>query len=429
MEIQAVKGTHDLIGKDALKMSYVESVFSAVATLYGYQEIRLPIIEHASLFNHGTGEGSDVVRKEMYTFNDKGGRLLALRPEFTADVVRAIISNKLYAKNDLPLRYFYHGPAFRYERPQAGRYREFNQFGIEAIGLDHPMLDVEVILMAVQAFTMLGFEHPIVYLNSLGDEETRKKYREALISYFEPLLPDMCEDCHERFKINPLRMLDCKVPSDHELALKAPKLRDYLSEESQKRLELARKVLEEEGIEYRIDEQLVRGLDYYGEVVFEIQVENQGNRLALGGGGHYGKMVKELGGPDLAGVGFAIGLERVMDAMEKEGLFANLDDSLDLYLFPLGKEALAKTPSLALRMRALGYSTLFPYEETKLSTLFKKAEKAKARYGLIYGENELKNGTVQLRDLKNQAQKEIAFADLEETLDHLLLDEEESHEH
>lgn len=298
MDIQPIKGTRDLVGLKAQKMRYVASVFSAIAELYGFRPIVTPILEHTEVFSRGTGVGSDVVRKEMYTFKDKGERSVTMRPEFTAGIVRSIITNKLYATEDLPLKLYYEGPAFRYERPQLGRLREFHQFGIETIGSDSPLLDAEALATFVQALRMLGFQDLKIKVNSLGDEESRTDYKKRLKEYFLKHLDNMCADCHERFELNPLRMLDCKVPSDQELAKNAPSLRDSLTVSSKERFETTLDYLTELGIEFEIDDNLVRGLDYYSEFVFEIHVTSPiGHDYgAIGGGGHYGNLVKELGG-------------------------------------------------------------------------------------------------------------------------------------
>ena len=297
MAIQAVKGTHDLYGDEAYAYQYIEEVFSAVAELYGFKPMEVPVIEHTEVFSRSTGEGSDVVRKEMYTFLDKGDRSLTLRPEFTAGVMRSIVENKLYATPDLPLKLYYCGPVFRYERPQLGRYREFRQAGIEAVGEDSAYLDAEVMALAVRVLDMLGFQDVKLLVNTLGTSDTRKRYRDALVDYFAPKIDSMCDDCKERLKLNPLRILDCKVEADQEIAKGAPKMSDFLSDEDQKRFYLTLSILNDIGISYEIDPTLVRGLDYYGQVVFEVHAKSKEGKDygALLGGGHYDGLLGELG--------------------------------------------------------------------------------------------------------------------------------------
>ncbi len=431
MAIQAVKGTHDLYGDEAYAYQYIEEVFSAVAELYGFKPMEVPVIEHTEVFSRSTGEGSDVVRKEMYTFLDKGDRSLTLRPEFTAGVMRSIVENKLYATPDLPLKLYYCGPVFRYERPQLGRYREFRQAGIEAVGEDSAYLDAEVMALAVRVLDMLGFQDVKLLVNTLGTSETRKRYRDALVDYFAPKIDSMCDDCKERLKLNPLRILDCKVEADQEIAKGAPKMSDFLSDEDQKRFYLTLSILNDIGISYEIDPTLVRGLDYYGQVVFEVHAKSKEGKDygALLGGGHYDGLLSELGGPKECdhGVGFALGVERLYSVCRDNGLLDDLYSGADLYLMPLGEKAQEDTPHLAEQLRALGYSCLAPYAPGKLGSYFKKAERAKARYAVIYGEEELEKGEVQLKDLRKKEQLTVRIEELQDKLDSLFGEAEHHH--
>jgi len=431
MNSQPVKGTHDLIGLEAAKARMIEEVFRGMAELYGFKEARLPILEYTEVFARGTGESSDIVRKEMYTFLDKGERSVTMRPEFTAGLMRAIVSNKLYATEDLPLKLYYVGPAFRYERPQLGRYRQFNQFGIEAVGLDKAEADAEAILLALQAFAMLGFERLHLKVNTLGDAESRAAYRDALRAFFSERIDDMCADCHERLRLNPMRILDCKVEADQEIAKGAPRIKDYLSAASESRFYKTLSILNDFGVEYEIDENLVRGLDYYSEIVFEVHATSKDGTDygALCGGGHYSGLIEQFGGPDLPGVGFAIGVERIAALMEKEGLFDELEDRLDVYVMPIGEEALEDAFAITTQIRCLGYSAETPFAAQKLGTLFKKATRRNARFALIVGEEELARGVAQLKNLATAEQKEIQLASLEEELDAVLGEEEEHHCH
>lgn len=432
MDYQPVKGTHDIYGEEASGLTYASNILKAVAELYDYHEMILPVLEYTEVFSRGTGESSDIVRKEMYTFLDKGDRSVTMRPEFTAGLVRAVVSNKLYATEDLPLKYYYCGPAFRYERPQLGRYRQFNQFGVENIGLDSARVDAETLIMAVQALSMMGFKNLQVKVNSIGDEESRKNYRAALVKYFSGHIDDMCDDCKERLKLNPLRILDCKVEADQKIAVGAPKITSYLSPASEKRYYETLSILNDLGIEYEKDDSLVRGLDYYSELVFEIHVLAPSglDYGAICGGGHYGGLVKDLGGPDLPGVGFAMGLERVYSLLKEENLLEEIEDGLDIYLMPIGEEALDDSFQLAENIRLLGYSLETPLAALKMGSMFKKAEKRGAKFALIVGRDELDRGVAQLKDLKKKEQKEISLNNLEEELDAAFKPyEEDEHDH
>lgn len=429
MSVQPVKGTHDLYGLDAAKNEYVREIFRQMSELYGFHEMNLPVLEYTEVFARGTGESSDIVRKEMYTFLDKGNRSVTMRPEFTAGVMRAIVSDKLYATEDLPLKIYYEGPAFRYERPQLGRYRQFTQFGVEAVGLDNALADAETILLAIHSFKMLGFKNLTLKVNTLGDNETRKAYREALKGYFSKHIDAMCADCHERLNLNPMRILDCKVPEDQEIAKDAPKIKDYLSEESEKRFYKTLSVLADAEIDYEVDDSLVRGLDYYSEVVFEIHAKSdEGHDYgALCGGGHYSGLVRDFGGPELSGVGFAIGVDRIVSLMEELDLFPDLGEGIDVYVMPIGETMVETAFALVTTIRAYGYKAETPLQSGKLGTFFKKATRRGAKFALILGEDELNRGVAQLKDLSSQEQKEIQLDHLEETLDELLNAEEEHH--
>ncbi len=430
MEYQPIKGTHDIFGKEMEEYRYVTDVFKAVSEQYGYHEIATPTLEYTDVFSRGAGSSSDIVRKEMYTFLDKGNRSVTMRPEFTAGVMRSIVSNKLYVSMDYPIKLSYCGPAFRYERPQLGRYRQFNQFGVESVGIDSPLMDAETVLLAYHCFSMLGFKDISLKVNTLGDDNTRKAYREALKGYFASRIDDMCEDCHARLELNPMRILDCKVPSDQEIAKGAPKLMDFLSSESRDRFNKTLAILSSYEIDYEIDENLVRGLDYYSEIVFEVHAKSKDGKDygALCGGGHYGGLVKEFGGPDLAGVGFAVGVERIMSIMEEQGLFDHLDDGLDIYLMPIGEDMIPTCFEFASSIRVLGYSVEMPYSNAKMGSLFKKAEKRNAKVAIILGQDELDKGVVQVKNLKTKEQIEANIESLEVTLDHIFESFEEDEE-
>lgn len=421
MVYQGIKGTHDLYGAEADAYSYIQNVFSAVAELYGYRKIETPILEYTEVFDRSTGESSDVVRKEMYTFLDKGERSLTLRPEGTAGVIRSIVEHKLYATSDLPIKAYYVGPVFRYERPQLGRYRQFIQAGVEAVGVDSARLDAECICLAMNVLSYLGFENLKVKVNTLGDADSRKNYKEALRAFFASKIDSMCEDCKQRLLLNPMRILDCKVKEDQEIAQGAPKMKDYLSDEASKRFYQTLSILADQEIDYEIDDSLVRGLDYYGQIVFEVHaLSKEGKDYgALLGGGHYDGMMANFNGPkeNDSGVGFAMGVERIYSLMKDNGMLGNLSHGVDLYLMPVGEEVLDDCYSLAQMLRGDGFSVEMPFVKGKLATMFKKAVRSGAKFALIAGQDDLDNGSVQVKNLATQQQQSVLIEDLEEYLD------------
>lgn len=425
-----LKGTHDVILDEARQYSYVEELLSKVASLYNYKEFRTPIIESSDLFLRSVGEGSDIVRKEMYTFYDKGDRLITLRPEMTAGTIRSMVNNKLFANQDFPIKAFYVGPNFRYERPQQGRYRQFNQFGIECCGVNSPYRDAEVISLGYNALKMLGFSNLKLKINYLGDEDSRSKYRDALREYFGNKIEEMCDDCKERYNKNVLRILDCKVPHDIEIVKDAPRIHDYLSDNSKKYFNSILEFLDRIGVEYELDDNLVRGLDYYTGVVFEYHyMSNLGkNYGALGGGGHYSNLINEIGGPNLEGVGLALGIERLVSVMQDDNLFDDLKSNLDIYIMPLGEKVLESANSLANFLRLNGFSTDICLENKNMSQMFKKAERRNASFAVIIGEDELNNDCVILKNLQTKEQIQVNNEDLLDKLDELF-DEDEHHHH
>lgn len=414
MEINPVKGTKDVYGQEVKNYHKIEMICRYVADLYNYEEIRTPILEHTNLFMRSVGESSDIVSKEMYTFNDKANRSVTLRPEVTAGVMRSIVTNKLYANADLPLKYFYIGPCFRYERPQAGRYRQFHQFGIEALGEPSYHLDAEAIAVGHRILITLGLPKVRVLINSLGDEESRAKYKEALKEYFKPHIDKMCPDCKRRYEVNPLRILDCKVPEDIEIVKKAPKLHDFLSDESRLYLDNVIADLKEVGIEVEIDDNLVRGLDYYTGVVFEYHVyedETLKDAGALGGGGHYAKLLSEVGGPDLEGIGMALGIERL--ALVDEVL--NSDDvplGVDFYLMGMSDSIIEQCFSLADILRSEGLSVECAYKAKSLKSMFKAADRKHAKFAIIVGEDEIEKKQIKVKNLKTQEQTDVKLNDM-----------------
>lgn len=417
MEIKNVKGTHDIFGEETKIYDFLIDVFSHLCQRYGASHIIIPTIEHTELFQRGVGEGSDVVRKEMYTFEDKGGRLITLRPEFTAGIVRSFIQNKFYA-NDLPCRLFYHGSVFRYERPQQGRYRQFNQLGVEFLGSDNFLVDVETISLAFSFLKELGLDKNIVVkINSLGDLETRNRYRQALKDYFAQYLPNMCEDCQSRYELNPLRILDCKVDADRVYIEKAPSISTFLSPQSAQRFNDTIEALKQLEIPFEIDHTLVRGLDYYSEIVYEIHIKNA-NEGAIGAGGHYSTLIEELGGPKMSGVGFSFGLERLLSFFASKSDLASkvVESKIDIYVMPVGECVHSQALKIAQYLRENNISADIYLEKTKLGNMFKKAQKRNAKFALIVGEDEIKNQTVQLKNLSTSEQKEVKLSDILKTL-------------
>lgn len=423
MEIKNIKGTHDIFSKEMEIHRGIINVFSTLATLYDYQEITPPTIEPSELFNRSVGESSDIVRKEMYTFLDKGNRSISLRPEFTASIVRAFVQYKMYATEELPVKFYYHGPAFRYERPQLGRYRQFHQMGVEALGSSSYLVDVEVITLAYEIICNLGLkDYVIVKINSLGDKTSRSNYKEALKDYFSKCIDKMCDDCKERLKLNPLRILDCKVKEDRVFIDGAPKMSDYLTLESNDRFSKLKACLNELEIPFEVDNELVRGLDYYSEVVFELHFlsKNGVDIGAIGAGGHYSNLIKEIGGPELEGVGFSFGVERlcsVLAELDNRKLLDQFMNKLDVYIMPIGDDKIKKEAlEIGVALRESGLSCNVCFENSKIGNMFKKAEKKNAKFAVIIGEDEMKNSQVQVKDLINKIQHSVSYDDLVEFL-------------
>ena len=419
MPVNNVKGTHDIIGEEANAFNYIENLLKQICELYAYNEVRPPVMEYSELFVRGVGEGSDIVRKEMYTFLDKGDRSITLRPEFTAGIMRLIVQNKLLNTNELPYKAYYVGPVFRYERPQLGRYRQFNQFGVEAVGNASPEIDVETIALAYTILNSLNLEKVLIKINTLGDEESRENYKKALKEYFAKYLDQMCPDCHSRFELNPLRILDCKVPEDQKIVAGAPKMKDYLSDNARKRFNRVLSLLDNMEIPYEVDDTLVRGLDYYSETVFEFHYtsKNGNNYGAIGAGGHYDKLVKELGGPDAAGVGFSFGVERLYSVLKDDNLLADsLNNPIEMYVMPMGEVAKPLALQVATELRLSGYRVDMCFEDVKLANMFKRAERKGASFAIIIRENEVNSQEVIIKNMATQEQNSCPIEKLIERI-------------
>ena len=417
MNYSAPRGTVDLLPKQTKNWQYLEQLCRTIAFNYNVSEIRVPIFEHTELFNRAVGDTTDIVSKEMYTFNDRGDRLLTLRPEGTAGVVRAFVENKLYVNPDKLTKLYYMGPMFRYERPQKGRQRQFHQFGVEMLGLEYPEVDVECMVMAVSLIESLGLQDVKLHINTLGDEQSRQNYKEALLSHFKEGLDTLCSDCQSRYEKNPLRILDCKVDKDHVLLKTAPKTIDHLTEEAKAHFTKVCELLDDLEIEYVVDTNLVRGLDYYCHTVFEVISEDPsfGNAATLGGGGRYNKLVEEMGGPSTPGVGFAFGMERLalaLDQLENEE-----EDGLDVYIMPLGQEAKDLSMQIITMLRANGFSCDMDYASRSMKAMFKTVDRTHAHFAMIMGEEEVSNEVVNMKCTHSKTQDIVKLENIVEYME------------
>lgn len=408
-QLQALRGTQDILPNDIYKWSYMENIIRDLCALYGYGEIRTPIFEETKLFLRGIGDTTDVVTKEMYTFEDRGGRSITLRPENTASAVRAFLEHKLYGDQGVH-KLFYIGSMFRYDRPQAGRYREFHQFGVEILGASSPLADVEVIVLAYRLFQKLGLQNLELRINSIGDKNCRNAYKKELISYYESQKDMLCEDCKQRLYKNPLRLLDCKEDNCKLLAKNAPVITNYLCEECHNKFEKVKSGLTALHISYVIDPGLVRGLDYYTNTAFEIQYPPLGAQSAICGGGRYDKLVEEMGGPDVPGIGFAVGLERLLLALEGQNLIPNCPQKSSVYIVALGEKAEIEGLKIQGELREKGVMTYMDLQEKSLKGQMKQAGKVQSIYAVIIGENEIEQGKATVKHMQTGEQSEISFS-------------------
>ena len=414
MLTNAPRGTKDILPDRVGDWIYLEERIRDICARYGYLELRTPIFEHTELFRRGIGEGTDVVDKEMYTFLDKGGRSITLRPENTAAAVRAYLQNKLYADSSL-VKLFYIGSMFRHDRPQAGRMREFHQFGVEALGEMSPAVDAEVILLAVDFLKSLGLQELKLSLNSVGCPKCRPLYRKALQDFFRDKLEHLCKDCKDRFERNPLRILDCKADADQDFMQEAPKVADSLCDDCRAHFEGVQRYLKSVGVEYELDARLVRGLDYYTKTAFEIKYAPLGAQSAVAGGGRYDGLVEEIGGSETPAVGFAVGMERVLLALEKQGLLPERKASAEVFVIALGEEAKLPAFRLLEELRRAGLVAAMDYAGRSMKAQMKQANKSAARFAVILGEDEIKESVVMLKDMEKGEQQKIAIDDLIKT--------------
>ncbi|MBQ6216612.1 MAG: histidine--tRNA ligase [Erysipelotrichaceae bacterium] len=419
MPYQTVKGTYDLLPDQMVRFNMLADLFRQFLNLYGYSEIKTPVFEYTGVFQK-ENDTSDMVTKEMYTFSPNGKDSLTLRPEGTAGVIRSFVENKMYAASEMPVKLGYIEEMFRHERPQKGRQRQFTQMGLECLGDKDPLIDAEVIALGYFYIKTLGLEGVKVLINTLGDAESRLGYKKDLIDYFAPHKDELCYDCQNRLEKNPLRILDCKIDRDSDLVKNAPKMR--LTEASEKYFEAVKHYLDVLGVPYEIDDRLVRGLDYYTDTVFEVVSTNEasGSQATIFGGGRYDELVREMGGPQMSGIGFAIGVERLMILCEAEEIF-DFKKSIDCYVINLNEDP-DYAFGIAEELRSNSFSTEMDYYRRSLKAQFRSSERKNARFVLIIGEDEVKDNVVTLKDTLTKAQESVKREELVERLDQLMED-------
>ncbi len=411
MQIQAPKGTHDVLPQESYKWHAIEKAIQALCHDFGYHEIRTPVFEHTELFDRGVGETTDVVQKEMYTFTDKGDRSITLRPEGTSPVVRSFIEHSIYAQPQ-PSKLYYVTPCFRYEKPQAGRLRAFHQFGVEVFGATDAALDAEVISLALELFRRLGVTGVELEINSIGCPECRKTYNQKLREFFAPKLDDLCETCRQRYEKNPLRILDCKDKNCKAIYESAPILLDNICPECDAHFKRLRDCLDTMGIPYTVDGTIVRGLDYYTKTVFEIVSKNIGAQGTVCGGGRYNGLVSELGGPEVPGVGFGLGMERLLLLLDNLGIEPGEAEPVDLFVANIGEKADIYTQKLVLDLRREGVAVDRDYLSRSVKAQMKYANKIGAKYTLVLGDSEIEAGRADIKNMETGETTEVALQDL-----------------
>ena len=413
MKLQKPKGTQDILPADSAKWQYVENVARETFKKYNYGEIRTPMFEHYEVISRSVGDTTDIVTKEMYDFHDKGDRHITLRPEGTAPVVRSYVENKLFAPEvQKPVKVYYIGSMFRYERPQAGRLREFHQLGVECFGSKNPATDVETIAMAYQLFNTLGIKEVTLHLNSLGNTESRLAYRQALIDYLIPMPDTLSKDSQRRLDENPLRVLDSKEKEDKVAVENAPSILDYLDNESQAHFDEVRAMLDSLNIPYVIDTNMVRGLDYYNHTIFEFITTIDKSELTICAGGRYDSLVEYFGGPETAGFGFGLGLERLLLVLDKQGIELPVEESLDVYIAVLGSGANGKALELVQAIRYQGFKAERDYLGRKIKAQFKSADTFKAKTVITLGESEVESGQVNVKNNSTREEVTVSFEEL-----------------
>ncbi|MBE6805393.1 MAG: histidine--tRNA ligase [Ruminococcaceae bacterium] len=397
--IKAVKGTGDVLPENSYKWQYIENTLLDIASLYGYREIRIPVFEHTEVFSRGVGDTTDVVQKEMYTFLDKGERSITLRPEFTAGVVRSSIEHSL-VNGTLPVKACYVGGCYRYEKPQAGRLREFHQFGIECLGTSAPAADAEAIALASHILKSVGIKKVSLEINSIGCPTCRAQYHKALKEYFAAQKSELCGTCLDRLERNPMRILDCKSPVCKNIAANAPVVLDFLCEDCKNHFEAVKSHLAAAGLEFTVNPHIVRGLDYYTKTVFEFVSGDIGAQATVCGGGRYDGLIAELGGPAVQAVGFAMGIERLMMVAEAEGAEFPEKSTCDIYFAPMGEKAAVASTKLCTALRAEGFEALTDINGRGLKAQMKYADKIGAKLSCVIGDNELDNGKLVIKNMK-----------------------------
>ncbi|GGJ83905.1 histidine--tRNA ligase 2 [Lentibacillus kapialis] len=414
MNIKAPRGTADTLPEEAAKWQFVEETIKNICNRYHFEEIRTPLFEHTELFQRGVGDSTDIVQKEMYTFEDKGGRSLTLKPEGTAPVVRSFVEHKMHGNPKQPVKLYYFAQMFRYERPQKGRMRQLNQFGVEVMGSADPAVDAEVIDLAMTCYRELGLKSLKLVINSLGDKDSRESHRQALVDHFTPYKDELCSDCQTRLKQNPMRILDCKTDKDHPAMKDAPSVLDYLNEDSKAYFEKVKNYLSLMDIDYEVDANLVRGLDYYNHTAFEImsEAEGFGAITTLAGGGRYNGLIEELGGPETPGIGFGMGLERLMMALEAENIEIPSGEDLDCFIVTVDDEADEASVQIIHDLRTNGIQVDRDYQDRKLKAQFKAADRYHAKYVLILGTTELKKKTINVKEMTTGDQVEVSLTEL-----------------
>ena len=412
------KGTYDIYGDTAKYYNYINEVFKTVCEYYNYEYIRTPIFEDSELFHRSVGETSDIVSKETYDFKDRGDRNLTLRPEGTAGVVRSFIENKMYGDVCQPKKFYYSGTMYRYERPQAGRYRELSQIGVEVLGSNSPLMDAEVISLAYRLLEEMGIE-VTVKINTLGDQVSRNAYREALVSYLEPNIDSLCSDCKKRLTTNPLRILDCKVDKDNEVLINAPKITDYLNEESKTRFDKVLEYLTYLDVDYEVDASIVRGLDYYNHTVFELvaDIPSLGSATTVCAGGRYNNLVSFLGGPDTPGIGFASGVDRLIHVLQEINSEKEIEPAIDVYVMAVNEEEKLTALRLVQDLRWSEVKCEMDTLDKGLKAQFKQADRYNARTLIILNSEDLQKGIITVKD---NLTKEETKVDESEILDYII---------
>jgi histidyl-tRNA synthetase len=415
MKYTRQRGTHDILPADIKKWHYIEAKAREVFERYNYKELRTPIFEQTELFMRSIGEATDIVGKEMYTFTDKGGRSLTLRPEETAPVVRAALENNLFGQHEL-VKLYYLGPMFRYERPQAGRQRQFHQAGVEVFGSLDPMIDVEVIEMGVRFFSEVGLKDVEVDINSVGCKKCRPTYKEELKNYFKGKKDDLCENCKTRVDTNIMRVLDCKEPGCQKIIAGAPSMAQFLCQECSSHFGHVQTLLNEHNIKYKINKRLVRGLDYYTKTTFEIVSGSLGAQNAVCGGGRYDDLAEEMGGKPTPGIGFAIGLERLIMILEDRKIKVPDGDRLIVYVATMGDIAKNKGFEVLRNLRVMGIKCDMDYQGKSLNSQLKQADKLNAKFTIILGDDEMNNGVAVIRSMENKTQESVKFSEIMEKI-------------